>query len=180
MTESPACRSTEIMSRRARRRQDVRRALVNPRIAAASCGSAPASARPSPLRRPQGSMERPARGGRHPLAGPEGSRPGLRLQPGPPGHTCSRRLVTSLTRGSGLSGGLASTAAHTQDRPVRPGPAGSSPRHKKGPLRCAGPPNRCSWPAGAQNRRCRAPLPQPPIRPPYVRNHRDTAPRDGT
>jgi hypothetical protein len=53
MTGSPACRSAEIMSPRARRRPDALRALVNPRTAAASCGPAPASARPSPLRRPR-------------------------------------------------------------------------------------------------------------------------------
>jgi hypothetical protein len=48
----------------------------------------------SPLRRPPGSMERPARGGRHPLAGPQGGRPGLRLQPDPvpPGNS-----IVSLT-----------------------------------------------------------------------------------
>jgi hypothetical protein len=125
MTGSPACRSAEIRSHRARRRQDAWRALVNPRIAAASCGPGPASARPSPLRRPPGSMERPARGGRHPLARPDGGRPGLRLQPGPPGHTGSRRLVTSLTRASGLS--AARFYGSSRPGPSRPGPAGRVP-----------------------------------------------------
>jgi anti-anti-sigma factor len=44
----------------------------------------PASARPSPLRRTPASKGRPARE-RHPLADPEGGRPGLRSRPDPPG-----------------------------------------------------------------------------------------------
>jgi hypothetical protein len=91
----------------------------------------------------------------------------------------SRRLLTSLTRCAGPA--VASPARQLTARAARPGPAGwASRRHKKGPVRYAGPSNRCSWPAGARNRRCGEPLPQPPIRPLYVRNHCDTASRDGT
>jgi hypothetical protein len=84
--------------------------------------------------------------------------------------------LSALAAGAALSPGRRSgqprTVSARQD-----GPAAAIRRDR---VRCAWPANRCSRPAGGQNRRCREPLPQPPIRPLYVRNYCDTAPHDGT
>lgn len=102
----------------------------------ALCGSTPGSARPSPQRRPQG-VTGALRGESDTAGRPRTAGPACRFTR----HTGSRRLLTSLTRGSELSATSLLRQVTPRIAPSRPGRA--SRRHKKGPLRCAGPSNRC-------------------------------------
>ena len=119
----PACRSEEIMSRRARRRQDAWRALVNPPHCRSILRIYPASARPLPMRRPRGVWSA--------LRGEADTRWPDRRAAGPAFGSSRVPRAYGFPQAGGLFDpdlrairGLAPTAAHTQDRPrlARPGP----------------------------------------------------------